>query len=181
MSLNSLIRRLMLRPLTDRKTAPLRKKPRRANLRVEGLEDRTVPALQLIYGGTGTALTLTEVAAATDNVTITEPVAGTLRIDLRDGTSLLAYPTDRVAYGRLSRLLTLGKRRAPKGQCHLDFLLLAHGNSRQIENHRKQCSNGQCTHPILHSRWRFNKIRSAEGTGVEPATGYPASHFQCDR
>jgi error-prone DNA polymerase len=43
------------------------------------------------------------------------------RLDLRDGTSLLAYPTDRDAYGRLTRLLTLGKRRAPKGECHLDY------------------------------------------------------------
>jgi error-prone DNA polymerase len=42
------------------------------------------------------------------------------RLDLRDGPSLLAYPTDRAAYGRLSRLLTVGKRRAPKGACHLD-------------------------------------------------------------
>ena len=35
------------------------------------------------------------------------------------GLSLLVYPTDRTSYGRLCRLLTLGKRRAPKGQCHL--------------------------------------------------------------
>ena len=41
------------------------------------------------------------------------------RLDLEDGLSLLAYPTDRAAYGRLSRLLTLGKRRAPKGECQL--------------------------------------------------------------
>ncbi len=33
--------------------------------------------------------------------------------------SLLAYPTDRAAYGRLSQLITLGRRRAPKGECHL--------------------------------------------------------------
>ncbi|HVX83768.1 MAG TPA: error-prone DNA polymerase [Phycisphaerae bacterium] len=33
--------------------------------------------------------------------------------------SLLVYPTDRSAYGRLCRLLTYGKRRAPKGQCRL--------------------------------------------------------------
>ncbi len=33
--------------------------------------------------------------------------------------SLLVYPTDAAAYGRLSRLLTLGKRRAPKGECTL--------------------------------------------------------------
>ncbi len=33
--------------------------------------------------------------------------------------SLLVFPTGRKAYGRLCRLLTLGKRRAPKGQCLL--------------------------------------------------------------
>jgi error-prone DNA polymerase len=33
--------------------------------------------------------------------------------------SVLVYPTDRASYGRLCRLLTLGKRRAPKGECHL--------------------------------------------------------------
>ena len=44
------------------------------------------------------------------------------RLDLDDAPSLLAYPTDRAAYGRLCRLLTLGKRRAEKGKCtlHLD-------------------------------------------------------------
>ncbi len=35
------------------------------------------------------------------------------------GMRMLVYPTDRTAYGRLCRLLTLGKRRAPKGACHL--------------------------------------------------------------
>ncbi len=41
------------------------------------------------------------------------------RLDLADAPSLLLYPTGRAAYGRLARLLTLGKRRAPKGECHL--------------------------------------------------------------
>src|SRR3982751_4041145 len=41
------------------------------------------------------------------------------RLDLLDGPSLLAYPVDRDAYGRLSALLTLGNLRAEKGQCHL--------------------------------------------------------------
>ncbi|MEK9671658.1 MAG: error-prone DNA polymerase [Rhodospirillaceae bacterium] len=35
------------------------------------------------------------------------------------GISILCYPRDRAAYGRLVRLLTLGKRRSPKGQCAL--------------------------------------------------------------
>jgi error-prone DNA polymerase len=43
------------------------------------------------------------------------------RLDLQCGTSLLVYPTDRMAYARLCRLLTLGKTRAGKGQCHLDW------------------------------------------------------------
>ncbi|RMH13573.1 MAG: DNA polymerase III subunit alpha, partial [Planctomycetota bacterium] len=34
---------------------------------------------------------------------------------------LLLFPTDRAAYGRLCRLLTLGKRRAAKGGCDLFF------------------------------------------------------------
>jgi error-prone DNA polymerase len=43
------------------------------------------------------------------------------RLDFADGPSVLAYPIDRQAYGHLSHLLTVGKRRAPKGQCHLNF------------------------------------------------------------
>ncbi|HEV2566730.1 MAG TPA: error-prone DNA polymerase [Microvirga sp.] len=41
------------------------------------------------------------------------------RLDLTDGTSLLVYPTDRAAYSRLCRLLSLGKSRAGKGKCAL--------------------------------------------------------------
>src|SRR3990170_3959599 len=42
-----------------------------------------------------------------------------VRLDLQDTPSLLAFPTDRAAYGRLCRLLTLGQRRAEKGECTL--------------------------------------------------------------
>src|SRR5205085_404993 len=41
------------------------------------------------------------------------------RLDLSDAQSLLAYPIDREGYGRLSRLLSLGKMRAEKGECEL--------------------------------------------------------------
>jgi len=44
------------------------------------------------------------------------------RLVLRDTpVELVALPTDRAAWQRLSRLLTLGKRRADKGECHLDL------------------------------------------------------------
>jgi error-prone DNA polymerase len=39
------------------------------------------------------------------------------RLDLTDAPSLICLPTDRAAYGRLSQLLTLGQRRAAKGEC----------------------------------------------------------------
>jgi len=41
------------------------------------------------------------------------------RLDLLDGLSLLAYPTNTSAYSRLCNLLTTGNRRAEKGDCHL--------------------------------------------------------------
>jgi error-prone DNA polymerase len=47
-------------------------------------------------------------------------VVGT-RLELQDGTALLAYPTDRAAYARLCNLLTLGNSRAGKGGCRIDW------------------------------------------------------------
>jgi error-prone DNA polymerase len=52
-------------------------------------------------------------------------VAG-CRLDLVDGTSVLVWPEDRAGWGRLTRLLTLGKGRADpqkgeKGQCFLHW------------------------------------------------------------
>ena len=41
------------------------------------------------------------------------------RLALQDAPEMICYPTDRAAWGRLCRLLTLGKSRAPKG----DFLV----------------------------------------------------------
>ena len=38
-----------------------------------------------------------------------------------DGFSLLAYPSDRAAYSRLSRLISRGRQRAPKGACWLSI------------------------------------------------------------
>ncbi|HZC16660.1 MAG TPA: error-prone DNA polymerase [Caulobacteraceae bacterium] len=55
------------------------------------------------------------------------------RLAFRDGTELIVYPRDRAAYGRLCRLLSIGKSgvagwtidadetRIPKGECWLDF------------------------------------------------------------
>ncbi|HJS40758.1 MAG TPA: error-prone DNA polymerase [Sphingomicrobium sp.] len=47
------------------------------------------------------------------------------RLDLNDAPSLLAYPIDREGYGRLSRLLSLGKMRSGKGECDLQLAEVA--------------------------------------------------------
>ena len=47
-------------------------------------------------------------------------VVGTRLVTI-DGFEVLAYPTDRAAYGRLCRLLTAGNLKAKKGECHLTF------------------------------------------------------------
>ncbi|WP_121812367.1 error-prone DNA polymerase [Mucilaginibacter kameinonensis] len=56
-------------------------------------------------------------AARPDDVNI--KIIPACRLDLLDGASLLAYPTDMDAWSRLSGLLTRGNLRAEKGQCHL--------------------------------------------------------------
>ena len=50
------------------------------------------------------------------------------RLNLIDGYSVLVYPTDRPAYSRLCRLLSLGKKRAGKAKCELGWSdLVAYG------------------------------------------------------
>lgn len=55
------------------------------------------------------------------------------RLVFRDGMpDIFAYPKNRAAYARLTRLLTIGNRRAPKGECHLEFRdFLDHGDGIQ--------------------------------------------------
>ena len=59
-----------------------------------------------------------------------------------DGFEVLAYPTDRAAYGRLCRLLTAGNLKAKKGECHLTFEDIL-GAQRRPDAHchyrREQC------------------------------------------
>ena len=55
------------------------------------------------------------------------------RLVFADGTpDILAYPQDRAAWGRLTRLLSLGKLRAEKGDCILgldDLLRISRGST----------------------------------------------------
>src|SRR6516165_2336357 len=54
------------------------------------------------------------------------------RLVTADGFEVLAYPTDRAAYGRLCRLITAGNLKAKKGECHLAFEDIIGANAGQI-------------------------------------------------
>src|ERR1700722_19157972 len=54
------------------------------------------------------------------------------RLVTTDGFEVLAYPTDRAAYGRLCRLLTTGNLAAKKGECHLTFEQILGANDGQM-------------------------------------------------
>ena len=56
------------------------------------------------------------------------------RLDFQEGISLFCWPETRAAHGRLSRLITLGQRRAGKGDC---MLTLA-----DLEWHMAECRFG---------------------------------------
>jgi error-prone DNA polymerase len=77
----------------------------------------SIPALGVADLHSVAGLVHAHEAAKTTGVRL---IPGT-RVDLVDGASLLLYPTDRSAYGRMCRLLSLGKSRAGKGQCHLGW------------------------------------------------------------
>jgi len=80
-----------------------------------------------------------------------------VRLDLTDAPSLLCYPTDRAAYGRLCRLLSLGQGRAIKGQCTLHLNDLAAFASGQIfialpPRENFQDSNARFEHDLMRVR-----------------------------
>jgi error-prone DNA polymerase len=57
----------------------------------------------------------------TKGLTLPKLIVGARLVLRNSAADWLALPTDRAAYQRLSRLLTLGKGRAAKGECHLDL------------------------------------------------------------
>jgi len=61
------------------------------------------------------------------------PIIVGAHLVFRDGTpDFIVYPKDRTAFANLTRLLTLGNRRAPKGECFLDLAdYLAHSEGLQ--------------------------------------------------
>jgi len=71
------------------------------------------------------------------------------RLDLLDGPSLLAYPTDKEAYGLLSALLTKGNLRAEKGECYL--------YRQDVYEHAKGIIFTAVMPKVLNRRFRFEQ------------------------
>ena len=77
------------------------------------------------------------------------------RLDRSGGISVLVYPTDRPAYSRLCRLLSLGKRRAGKAKCHLEWSdLVAYGDG-LIAVLVPDLANNECGLRLRHLREAF--------------------------
>ncbi len=98
-----------------------------------------------------------------------------VRLVTIDGFEVLAYPTDRAAYGRLCRLITAGNLKTKKGECHLifdDILGAAEG----------QIFIAVPPPNMLTSPWRGEvTARSAAGGGdaTNPLVTPPGSHLRC--
>lgn len=88
-------------------------------------------------------------------VTLPKLIVG-CRLVLRDcPVDWIALPQDRAAYQRLTRLLTLGKRRAEKGLCHLDVKDLLDGGRGMIFIALPQGPLDRCRRAIADVQRRF--------------------------
>ncbi len=71
-------------------------------------------------------------------------IVGARLVFPRRTPDLVVYPKDRAAYANLTRLLTIGNRRAPKGECWLDFAdYLAHA-ARTADDPDPVLRSGRC-------------------------------------
>ena len=103
-------------------------------------------------------------------------VVGTRLVTI-DGFEVLAYPTDRAAYGRLCRLITAGNLKAKKSECHLIFEDILSATEGQIfialppagsdSTSARPRASGD---PVLDSRFRGND-RSEPATASSPSSG----------
>ncbi|HVX37886.1 MAG TPA: error-prone DNA polymerase [Hyphomicrobium sp.] len=78
------------------------------------------------------------------------------RLDLEDAPSLLVYPTDRAAYGRLCRLLSLGQGRADKGKCILHLADVA------------EYAEGQIFIALPPDDWNWRDVEAAKPQQIAP-------------
>ena len=106
------------------------------------------------------------------------------RLVFADGTpDVVAYPATRHGWGRLTRLLTLGNRRAEKGDCTLhlpdlldhaeDLLLIATGHDRGVLERLAQVRPGAVWLAATMHRGGADARRLAEAQALGAACGVP--------
>ncbi|MBS0483047.1 MAG: error-prone DNA polymerase [Proteobacteria bacterium] len=106
------------------------------------------------------------------------------RLVFADGTpDIAAYPATRRGWGRLTRLLTVGNRRAVKGDCTLylsdlldyaqDFLLIATGTDRAVLDRLAATCPGKVWLAITMPRSGADARRLVQAQALAAATGVP--------
>ena len=85
------------------------------------------------------------------------PFAPGCRLVFMDDTpDIFAWPEDRKAWGNLCELLSLGKRRAPKGECHITAEdLISHGGGLLMALHPEDHKPAHIEKHLLHLREMF--------------------------
>src|SRR5688572_24793872 len=81
------------------------------------------------------------------------------RLQFTDGPDILVWAPDRPAYARLCRLLTLGRRTAPKGECHLSIYEL-------INNPGGLLAGVVPSKPFMHTTRVMPDLRDALGENL---------------
>ena len=97
------------------------------------------------------------------------------RIVLDDGAAYLAWPTDRESYGRLTKLLSLGRMRAPKGQCQISRACEIAANSDPLRGVFASKADPSDAVSVSSSRWRLEGISGDDWCGSD--WRYPAGVF----
>ncbi|MDE2597625.1 MAG: error-prone DNA polymerase [Sphingomonadales bacterium] len=106
------------------------------------------------------------------------------RLVFADGTpDVIAYPATRHGWGRLTRLLTLGNRRAEKGDCTLrlpdlldhadDLLLIATDRDRALLDRLAEVRTGAVWLAVTMPRTGADARQLAEAQALGKATGIP--------
>src|SRR5437016_2658531 len=92
------LRDILRAALRPRRQPTIRTRTHRVRPAVEWLEGRVVPALQLTYGGPGTALTLSDLVGTQDNVTVLDFAGNVLQISLNGAAFAPGSSTAHVIY-----------------------------------------------------------------------------------
>ena len=82
-----------------------------------------------------------------------------------DAPAVVLWATDRASYGRLSRLITVGRRRAEKGDCRLTFA--------DVSQHAEGLICGVLLKTMRNGEWRMG---NGECASEIPRPSFPIPH-----